>query len=35
MPPGMKPEQLLVEVRSNRRGATPVQQSYVWSVDPQ
>jgi hypothetical protein len=35
MPPGMKPEQLLVEVRSNRRGSTPVQQSYVWSVDPQ
>ena len=35
MPPGMKPEQLLVEVRSNRRGAAPVQQSYVWSVDPQ
>jgi hypothetical protein len=35
MPPGMKPEQLLVEVRSNKRGSTPVQQSYVWSVDPQ
>lgn len=35
MPPGMKPEQLLVEVRSNRRGSTPVEQSYVWSVDPQ
>ena len=35
MPPGMKPEQLLVEVRSNRRGTAPVQQSYVWSVDPQ
>jgi hypothetical protein len=35
MPPGMKPQQLLVEVRSNRRGAAPVQQSYVWSVDPQ
>jgi len=35
MPPGMKPEQLLVEVRSNRRGAAPVQQSYVWTVDPQ
>jgi hypothetical protein len=35
LPPGMKPEQLLVEVRSNRRGAAPVQQSYVWSVDPQ
>jgi hypothetical protein len=35
MPPGMKPEQLLVEVRSNRRGSEPVQQSYVWSVDPQ
>jgi hypothetical protein len=35
VPPGMKPEQLLVEVRSNRRGAAPVQQSYVWSVDPQ
>lgn len=35
MPPGMKPEQLLVEVRSSRRGSTPVQQSYVWSVDPQ
>ena len=35
MPPGMKPEQLLVEVRSNRRGAAPVQQSYVWNVDPQ
>jgi hypothetical protein len=34
MPPGMKPEQLLVEVRSNRRGSAPVQQSYVWSVDP-
>ena len=35
MPPGMKPEQLLIEVRSNRRGSAPVQQSYVWSVDPQ
>jgi outer membrane murein-binding lipoprotein Lpp len=35
MPPGMKPQQLLVEVRSNRRGSAPVQQSYVWSVDPQ
>ena len=35
VPPGMKPEQLLVEVRSNRRGSAPVQQSYVWSVDPQ
>jgi hypothetical protein len=35
MPPGMKPEQLMVEVRSNRRGAAPVQQAYVWSVDPQ
>ena len=35
LPPGMKPEQLLVEVRSNRRGSAPVQQSYVWSVDPQ
>ena len=35
MPPGMKAEQLLVEVRSNRRGSAPVQQSYVWSVDPQ
>jgi len=35
MPPGMKPEQLLVEVRSNRRGSAPVQQTYVWSVDPQ
>lgn len=35
LPPGMKPQQLLVEVRSNRRGAAPVQQSYVWSVDPQ
>jgi hypothetical protein len=34
VPPGMKPEQLLVEVRSNRRGSAPVQQSYVWSVDP-
>jgi Flp pilus assembly protein TadG len=35
MPPGMKPEQLIVEVRSNRRGSAPVQQAYVWSVDPQ
>ena len=35
MPPGMKPEQLLVEVRSNRRGSAPVQQAYVWSVEPQ
>jgi uncharacterized protein DUF6776 len=35
MPPGMKPEQLLIEVRSSRRGSAPVQQSYVWSVDPQ
>ena len=35
LPPGMKPEQLLVEVRSNRRGSAPVQQSYLWSVDPQ
>ncbi len=35
VPPGMKPEQLLVEVRSNRRGSAPVQRSYVWSVDPQ
>jgi uncharacterized protein DUF6776 len=35
VPPGMKPEQLLVEIKSNRRGSAPVQQSYVWSVDPQ
>jgi hypothetical protein len=35
VPAGMKPEQLLVEVRSNRRGSAPVQQTYVWSVDPQ
>lgn len=35
MPPGMKPEQLLIEVRSSRRGSSPVQQSYVWNVDPQ
>ncbi len=35
MPPGMKPEQLIVEVRYNRRGSAPVQQSYVWNVDPQ
>lgn len=35
MPAGMRPQQLLVEVRSNKRGASPVQQSYVWSVDPQ
>jgi hypothetical protein len=35
VPPGMKPEQLLVEVRSNRRGSAPVQQSYVWNVDSQ
>lgn len=35
VPPGMKPQQLQVEVRSNRRGAAPVQQAYVWSVDPQ
>jgi hypothetical protein len=35
MPPGMKPEQLLVEVRSTGAAAAPVQQSYVWSVDPQ
>ena len=35
LPPGMKPEQLLVEVRSSRRGSAPVQQSYVWGVDPQ
>jgi len=35
MPSSMKPEQLLVEVRSNRRGAAPVQQSYLWTVDPQ
>jgi len=35
MPPGMKPEQLLIEVKSNKRGSAPVQQSYVWSVDPQ
>ena len=35
VPPGMKPEQLLVEVRSKRRGSAPVHQSYVWNVDPQ
>ena len=35
MPPGMKPQQLLVEVKSNKRGSAPVQQSYVWTVDPQ
>lgn len=35
MPSGMKPEQLLVEVRSNKRGSAPVQQAYVWNVDPQ
>jgi hypothetical protein len=35
VPPGMKPEQLLVDVRSSRRGVAPVQQSFIWSVDPQ
>jgi hypothetical protein len=35
MPAGMKPEQLLVEVKSSKRGSAPVQQSYVWNVDPQ
>jgi hypothetical protein len=35
VPPGMKPAQLIVEVRSNRRGTAPIQQTYVWNVDPQ
>jgi hypothetical protein len=35
LPPGMKPEQLLVEVKSSRKGVAPVQQSFMWSVDPQ
>jgi hypothetical protein len=34
LPPGMKPAQLIVEVRSNRRGTAPIQQTYVWNVDP-
>jgi len=35
VPSGMKPAQLVVEVRSNRRGSAPIQQTYVWNVDPQ
>lgn len=35
VPAGMKPAQLIVEVRSNRRGSAPIQQSFVWNVDPQ
>jgi hypothetical protein len=35
VPPGMKPAQLIVEIRSNRRGTAPIQQTYVWNVDPQ
>jgi hypothetical protein len=35
VPSGMKPAQLIVEVRSNRRGTAPIQQAYVWNVDPQ
>ncbi len=33
LPDGLKPEQLLVEVRSNRRGVTPLQQSLIWNVE--
>jgi hypothetical protein len=33
LPEGLKPEQLLVEVRSNRRGVTPLQQSSLWNVE--
>jgi hypothetical protein len=33
LPAGMKPEQLTVEVRSNKRGVTPLQQSLIWNVE--
>jgi hypothetical protein len=33
LPAGLKPEQLTVEVRSNKRGVTPLQQSLIWNVE--
>jgi hypothetical protein len=33
LPSGLKPVQLTVEVRSNRRGVTPLQQSLIWNVE--
>jgi hypothetical protein len=33
LPPGLKPEQLTVEIRSSKRGVTPLQQSLIWNVE--
>jgi hypothetical protein len=33
IPDGFRPEKLTVEVRSNRKGVTPLTQSYLWRVD--
>jgi hypothetical protein len=33
IPDGFRPEKLTVEVRSDRKGVTPLTQSYLWKVD--
>jgi hypothetical protein len=33
IPDGFRPEKLTVEVRSDRKGVTPLTQSYLWRVD--
>jgi hypothetical protein len=33
LPAGFRPERLNVEVRSNRKGVSPVTQTYLWTVD--
>jgi hypothetical protein len=33
IPAGFRPERLTVEVRSSRKGVTPLRQSFLWRVD--
>jgi hypothetical protein len=33
LPSGFRPEQLIVEVRSSRKGVEPLTQTFLWSVD--
>jgi hypothetical protein len=34
LPAGFRPERLHVEVRTSRKGAEPLDQSFPWRVEP-
>ena len=33
IPPGLRPERLSIEVRSNKKGIAPLSQTFLWNVD--